>query len=199
MDINLLNNKDLLNFFIKNDISNNNDDLCLITNNILEENYITLNCNHKFNYIPIYHELIYQKRQKILDNRKLKINEIKCPYCRKITNTLIPYYKYYDVKLITGVNYPEKYCMKINECTYSKNNIKCTNSACKTQYGLYCNKHIKYNINEEEILINTNKDVYNKYKKTRVIDLKNILKENNIKTTGNKEELINRILINIKI
>ena len=201
MNNNLLNNMDLLNHFIKNDIketSSNDNEVCLITNTILEKNHITLDCNHKFNYIPLYYELLYQKRKKILDNKNLKINQIKCPYCRNITNKLIPYYKYYDVKSLSGINYPEKYCMKINECSYIKNNVKCNNSACNTKYGLFCNKHLKYNINEETILNNININDYNKYKKKKVIDLKNILKENNYKTSGNKEELINRILINIK-
>ena len=201
MNNNLLNNMDLLNYFIKNDIKeslNNENELCLITNTILEKNHITLDCNHKFNYIPLYYELIYQKRNKILDNKNLKINEIKCPYCRKITNNLIPYFKYYNVNRLTGINYPEKYCIKMNECNYIKNNIKCTNSACNTKYGLFCNKHLKYNINEETIINNVNKDDYNKCKKKKVIELKAILKENNYKISGNKEELINRILINIK-
>lgn len=201
MNNNLLNNMDLLNHFIKNDIketSNEENEVCLITNAILEKNHITLDCNHKFNYIPLYYELLYQKRKKILDNKNLKINQIKCPYCRNITNKLIPYYKYYDVKSLSGINYPEKYCMKINECSYIKNNVKCSNSACNTKYGLFCNKHLKYNINEETILNNINVNDYNKYKKKTVVDLKNILKENSYKTSGNKEELINRILINIK-
>tara|TARA_B100000035_G_C21034194_1_gene570014 strand:- start:1786 stop:2400 length:615 start_codon:yes stop_codon:yes gene_type:complete len=198
---NLLNNMDLLNYFIKNDIkdfSNNENDICLITNASLEKNHITLDCNHKFNYIPLYYELLYQKRKKILDNKNLKISEIKCPYCRNITNKLIPYYKYYDIKKLSGINYPEKYCMKINECSYVKNNIKCNNSACNTNYGLFCNKHFKYNINEETIINNISINDYNKYKKKTVVDLKNILKENSYKTSGNKEDLINRILINIK-
>lgn len=197
----MINNMDLLNYFINNTIEescNNNNELCLISNNILEKNHITLDCNHKFNYIPLHNELLYQKKKKILDNKNLEINEIKCPYCRNITNKLIPYYKYYNINRLTGINYPENYCMKINECSYIKNNIKCTNSACNTSYGLFCNKHLKYNIDDEIILNNISKDDYNKYKKKKVIELKNILKNNYYKTCGNKEDLINRILINIE-
>ena len=174
-NINSLNNMDLLNHFIKNNTEEScNHEICLITNSILEKNYITLDCNHKFNYLPLYYELLYQKRKKILDNKNLKISEIKCPYCRSITNKLIPYYKYYDVKKLSGINYPEKYCMKNNQCSYVKNNIKCNNSACNTKYGLFCNKHLKYNINEETIINNINIDDYNKYKKKKVVELKNI-------------------------
>ena len=196
---NLLNNMDLLNHFIKNDIkdfSNNENDICLITNASLEKNHITLDCNHKFNYIPLYYELLYQKRKKILDNKNLKISEIKCPYCRNITNKLIPYYKYYDVKSLSGINYPEKYCMKINECSYVKNNIKCTNSACKTENGFFCNKHLKHNLINEEILNNIDADFYETYKKKNIKELKDELRKYKLKLGGNKKDLIERLYIN---
>ena len=61
------------------------EDTCLITNEKLEYNNIELSCGHQFNYIPLYNEVKYQKTKKMLDNSQLKINEIKCPYCRTIT------------------------------------------------------------------------------------------------------------------
>ena len=30
-----------------------NDNICLISNEILKDNFITLSCNHKFNYLPL--------------------------------------------------------------------------------------------------------------------------------------------------
>ena len=188
----------LFNYYLNNfsNLNINDNSLCLISNTILEKNYITLNCNHKFNYIPLYYELIYQKKKKILDNKNLKINEIKCPYCRKITPNLVPYYKFYDVKKLSGINYPEKYCMKINECSYIKNNIKCTNNACYTKYGLYCNKHFKYNENNEEILSTMDNKFYEDYKKKTIKELKEELRKYNLKLIGNKQDLIERIYIN---
>ena len=82
------------------------DDLCLIDGLRLENNYITLECNHKFNYLSLYNEIVYQKTKKILDNSKLRINEIKCPYCRNISNKLLPFFKYYEIDQIKGVNFP---------------------------------------------------------------------------------------------
>ena len=76
-----------------NDTNNNNNDVCLISNENLDNNYIKLDCGHKFNYLPIFNEVIYQKKKRILDNNHLKLNEIKFPYCRKITKDLLPYYK----------------------------------------------------------------------------------------------------------
>jgi diphthamide synthase subunit DPH2 len=37
------------------------DNICLISKDKLHPNHITLKCNHKFNYIPIYKEVLYQK------------------------------------------------------------------------------------------------------------------------------------------
>ena len=59
---------------------------CLITHDKLEENYITLACGHKFNYLPLYHEVVKQKSGSILETAYLALNQIKCPYCRIKTN-----------------------------------------------------------------------------------------------------------------
>ena len=75
------------NEIIKESYTNNN--ICLITGEQLETNYIELDCKHCFNYIPIYNEVVYQKTKRLLDNRFLKNNQIKCPYCRKINNNLL--------------------------------------------------------------------------------------------------------------
>ena len=56
---------------------NSDDNICLISNNKLQDNYITLKCNHRFNYIEIYNEVYSQKINRILDNKFLKINENK--------------------------------------------------------------------------------------------------------------------------
>ena len=172
------------------------DNTCLITNENLRDNNIELNCGHKFNYEALYNEVVYQKTRKLLDNAQLKINEVKCPYCRIITNKLLPFYKYYSVKQVRGVTYPEEYCMKIYECDHVKNGKKCTKAGCKTENGIFCNKHLVTTKEDEIILKNENKDVFNYYKKKKMVELKKILNLNHCKVGGNKEELINRIIIN---
>ena len=112
--------KNLLNEDVKDE-----DNKCLITNENLNDNNIELNCGHKFNYEALYNEVVYQKTRKLLDNAQLKINEVKCPYCRNVTSKLLPFYKYYPVKQVRGVNFPEEYCMKIYECEHVKNGKKC--------------------------------------------------------------------------
>lgn len=88
------------------DNADNADNFCLITKEKLEPNHITLICNHKFNYIPLYNEVVNQKNKQnnMYEITKLSSNQIKCPYCRVITNKLLPYIPYPSVKVIKNVN-----------------------------------------------------------------------------------------------
>lgn len=89
------------------DTDNDNiDNICLITKEKLQPNHITLNCKHKFNYLPIYYEVVNQKNKQnnIYEITKLLTNEIKCPYCRAITYKLLPYIPYPSVKVVKNVN-----------------------------------------------------------------------------------------------
>ena len=132
-----------------------NDDICLITQEDLQDNYITLKCAHKFNYLPLYNEVVKQKTTPFsLETIKVKVNEIKCPYCRTITPNIMPFIDISGVKLIKGVNYPKKYCLMIHTCEWTykfgKNKGNCCNKpAIKTAHGVLCKMHInKYsNIN----------------------------------------------------
>jgi len=192
-----MNSKDIfLNYLSENSETAENTEKCLISNEILQPNAITLECNHKFNYIELYNEVVEQKTKKILDNSKLKLNEIKCPYCRAISKNLLPYFKYYNTKPIKGVDYPPDLSIKLNQCHYiEKNSELCGKNACITKFGNFCNNHIKYNIKEEIILTNTSANVVNFYKKKTIKELKKELQEHAIKTSGKKDDLINRLII----
>ena len=189
-----MNSKDIfLNYLSEN---GENGEKCLISNEVLVPNAITLECNHKFNYMELYYEVVEQKTKKILDNSKLKLNEIKCPYCRSISRNLLPYFKYYNTKPLKGVDHPADLSIKLNECQYiEKNSELCGKNACITKFGIFCNNHVKYNIKEEEILSNTSTNVLNLYKKKTIKELKKELQEHDIKLSGKKEELINRLII----
>ena len=90
--------KDLLN---KEEVIEDNNNVCLISSMPLDDAFICLPCNHKFNYINIYNEIIKQKQKfSNLETCKLKINQIKCPYCRTIHNNLLPYYKLSNINRI---------------------------------------------------------------------------------------------------
>jgi len=176
------------------------NEICLITREKLENNFIKLDCGHSFNYLPLYKELKEQKTKKILDNAKLKINEIKCPYCRIKSQLILPSFnKYYETKSVIGVNFPKKSCYILNNCEHYNKKTKtfCNDSACITNYGIFCNKHVKCSYIEEEKLKNISIEKNNEYKDKKVKELREILKNNKCKISGTKNELIERILLNI--
>ena len=215
------------NEIIDNEIINNeiidNDNLCLINYEKLDSNHITLYCNHKFNYVPLYKEILIQKRHKfssgnyLSSNRNsIKLNsfQIYCPYCRKIQNKLLPYIPLYkDIKLLNSINSPASMCMKHLNCNHifkTGKNIskKCNKNGFNTIYGDLCythykqylnktnkkNKIAKKEISKEDIEWTDEMELYKK--KYTVKELQQQLSEHNISKTGIKKILINRIFIN---
>ena len=202
---NLLNTSDKE---LENDISNNN--ICLITYEKLTDNSITLNCKHSFNYYPLYQEIYNQKRNfnKYFDINKLKINEIKCPYCRNINDKLLPYIPYKNVKKTSGVNYPDNLCIKNKHtCSWIFKSGKNKGSICNANSYIlegknYCyTHHNKINKNKNNDISNEIQDSwdikYDEYiKKYKVEELKQILRENKLLIGGNKKQLVIRIIKN---
>ena len=189
-----------INFY--EEINNLNDDyneneLCLLSGEKLSDNYITLSCNHKFNYLPLYNELCKQKsRYNTLEITRLSINQIKCPYCREITNKILPFIIDDNVELKNGINYPSKYSMQINNCNWIYKNGKNKNNKCGCSSFIFNNNN--FCLKHHKITNKTNtisSDDIDKYRKKYTVDkLKEILKENNLKIIGNKNELIMRLL-----
>jgi hypothetical protein len=112
-------------------LDNNSDDetkdeqkkVCLITGSDLTDKFVTLECSHTFNYITLYTEICKQKFEfqsytsDVLSNtdfKKMKNSNIdyyiKCPYCRKIQFTLLPYYEELEL--------PKKYGVNTNDTDY---------------------------------------------------------------------------------
>ncbi len=126
------------------------ENICLITKEPLENNAIKLTCNHSFNYLPLYNEICNQKiEKKKIDCVQLFIHQFKCPYCRTIQNKLLPYFPIDNVKKIRGVNSPIKYSMFLSKCKYvlksGKNKGQLCNKDCNFDY---CTRH--KNIIEKE-------------------------------------------------
>lgn len=168
---------------------------CLLTDEKLRPDAVTLLCGHSFNYIPLYKEVLFQKCSTLpknisskivalynksstalatnsqvqtmtynsslnLETMKLQYNEIKCPYCRAVTQKLLPYYPYPDVNQVKYVNSPSGLSMKGVSCEYYKLfPVKSTTKSnggggetekmcesCPTyneRYGLLCRAHMK--------------------------------------------------------
>ena len=199
------NNNNIENIEIKN-----GDNVCLLTNEPLSYNNITLDCNHTFNYLPLYKEVCYQKLDNFLETTRLHINEIKCPYCRTITKKLLPYIVLSDViQRKKGVNFPAKYCMKLHTCGWTSKNKKiCGCDAYTTDSGTYCASHHKKFVLQSETLdakqhINQVDDIewtdaHKKLNKQyKIVDLKTMLREKKLRVGGNKKQLIDRIIKNL--
>jgi hypothetical protein len=129
----------------------NEKQTCLISGEDLQDDHITLKCNHKFNYVPLVNELINQKQYTQLEIINLKQYEVKCPYCRSIQQGVIPYNEKYNIDKISGVNWPPSKLYKGNTCSAilksgKRKGLKCS-KACS---GVYCSRHIpKVNITKK--------------------------------------------------
>jgi hypothetical protein len=139
--------EDGINFYdelnkLDDDISvNEDDDICLLSHMHLDKNHIKLKCNHSFNFEPLFKEVCKQKCGKSinLEIDKVKYNQIKCPYCRKIHDHLLPNIKINsNISFIYGVNIPSKYCMSFHKCDYVLKTGKNKGKSCDS-YGYYYN------------------------------------------------------------
>jgi hypothetical protein len=155
---------------------------CLITDEPLRRDHVTLQCGHKFNYVPLFKDVLFQKCSLLpknlstsiitmytkdtptvptastatataapttgpahssiptyqsqthtsnvlsvtynssynLETTKLQYNEIKCPYCRSITPSILPYYPYPDVSKVKYVNVPPNMSLPAVSCEYEQ-------------------------------------------------------------------------------
>jgi hypothetical protein len=104
--------------------SDADNEICLITQQCLINNYVEMTCGHKFNYIPLYLDLVNHKQKfnkmEISDNH-LNPDEIRCPYCRKKQIGLLTYYEEYNLPKFHGVNFIDVSIMPIcyKSCNFS--------------------------------------------------------------------------------
>jgi hypothetical protein len=166
--MNKYNIEDNLNFYEEllkdddDDDDNDNDDDkdnhkkkengCLLTGLPLVKNSIKLECNHIFNYDALFNEVSKQKIYNELDTQYLSFHQIRCPYCRTITNQLLPYIPSINKKKVNGVNSPDKFTMKHKVCSYvflcGKNKgKKCYGKGFETDFDCdLCEKHWKMKV-----------------------------------------------------
>jgi hypothetical protein len=90
---------------LDSDSEDNSNNVCLITGTALIDKFVVLECNHSFNYAALYTEICKQKFEfQTYSTDSLSKNDlhfiknnnihyyIKCPYCRHVQYTLLPYY-----------------------------------------------------------------------------------------------------------
>jgi hypothetical protein len=128
-----------------NEKTEEDNNLCLITNQSLKDNFVKLNCGHKFNYGPLFLDLKNHK-QKFNgmegSTGKLATDEIRCPYCRTKQKGVLPYYEELEFPKTNGVNY-------INPFTSSKP-LSCSYKTCEfvslnTEYDPSGNNPVEFN------------------------------------------------------
>lgn len=91
---------------LDNSENHENGQVCLITNAPLTKHFVELECKHTFNYIPLFKDLVNHKTKfSSLDSHRLRMNEIRCPYCRNKQNSLLPYIEELDMPKQHGVNW----------------------------------------------------------------------------------------------
>lgn len=81
---------------------------CLITNQLLTDKFIQLQCGHKFNYVPLFLDIKNHKQKfNALEGNSTRLdnNEIRCPYCRNKHSGVLPYYEEFGYAKINGVNH----------------------------------------------------------------------------------------------
>lgn len=192
-----------INFFdeLNNEYDDTNDN-CLIENNPLTDNFITLSCNHKFNYLPLYNEVVKQKtKYNPNETTKLKINQIKCPYCRQITNNILPCVPCIDgVSKLNGVTVPNKFSLQHKPCSWiyksGKNKGLCCNeNGFVSKFGNICEKH--WNLTKKKdsnIDVTWTTEMQDLYNNNTVVTLKQMLRDRNLTLSGNKRDLVIRLL-----
>ena len=159
------------------DDSDDEDTLCQITGSPLDSKAITLECNHHFNYEALYKEICNQrfvfktyeyiklsnKEQKILADSN-KDYFIKCPYCRNIQFTILPYYEELGLDKKYGINSLDPSLPEKIVYTYRykpKPHMLCAENKMFTCYGvLFKQGKCCYKLNEP---LNNNKECKNLY------------------------------------
>jgi hypothetical protein len=111
----------------------NDENKCLITLQELTDDFVELDCGHKFNYEPLFKDIQNHKNKfNKLERNVLLTNEIRCPYCRTIHNKLLPLndkfpkvhgVNYKDDELILFNNSQNDYIWFQGMCEYSKEHI----------------------------------------------------------------------------
>ncbi len=112
------------------------DNTCLITHDKLSDKHVTMTCGHKFNYIPLYNDILNHKTK--FNNMEssvgiLRVNEYRCPYCRYKQSGVLPYYPELGLSKINGIN-----CLVPHLSTGSKEVDQC----CYTSVNLYYDPNI---------------------------------------------------------
>tara|TARA_B100001758_G_scaffold105802_1_gene90681 strand:- start:8248 stop:8937 length:690 start_codon:yes stop_codon:yes gene_type:complete len=149
--------------YADSDVDDDDENVCLITGETLLNDHITLPCNHKFNYESIFNEIKKQKRSFFPNSKfnnyyeidKVKKYQIKCPYCRRKFDGLLPPSSNPNFQQLLFVNFPYSKCIMLDKCKYTFLSGKRKGFACsKSCNGNYCSFHKRIMNKREKALLN---------------------------------------------
>lgn len=131
---------------------------CLISHELFDHNVISLPCNHSFNFLPLYHELLRQNRRD---------PNLHCPYCRTVhIQTVLPHVKLNRSMVYRqGINKPAEYCLPFHSCDYvfssgKRKGNKCDSTGFFMNNGKYCaTHHTTVQLQKEKEIIKEKKDI----------------------------------------
>jgi len=176
---------------------------CLITNNNLEKNYVTLPCGHNFNYKSLLNEFISLKEPNRYKRHKLKHGLSICPYCRQTHNGLLLHIpdEAGDKQIygITTTSY--KNAIPHRDCEYTYKTGKNKGLLCQSKHAFitndttFCKKHRQIYLKQQDSL-KLNETALNTcpFLTTNTCEkLRCFLKSINENTQGNKSELVLKV------
>lgn len=198
----------------KEDSQKDEDNICLISNEELTSNFVKLKCGHKFNYLPLYKDIINHKNKfnsMEMTSSTVRKEQIRCPYCRSIHNNLLPYVEMEGVEKKHGINFFdenfEKYTHKfIGECCYESINHLYDDT--KEEEFITNPKMIKCNTTEVIKIKENGKDycsyhkslIQKEFLKEKIKKEKDALKESKLlaKIKEKKEKIMEKEKVNIE-
>ena len=122
-------------------IHTDNTEKCLISNEPLSDYYITLPCNHKFNYLPLLNACI--ENNKVQYKRNLQLRT-KCPYCKRRYKECLPYNPLLEKKRHYNINSPTSAGFSNGKCGYIYKSGKNKGLSCNaSSYYNLCGLHLK--------------------------------------------------------
>ena len=108
---------------------------CLITDEKLRKDHVTLNCGHRFNYVPLFKEVLFQKCSLLPKNLSSKIiTTYTKPAITSSSPTTLPTNQTNQPSNVTSVLYNSSYNLETTKLNY--NEMKCPYCRAKTPYIL---------------------------------------------------------------
>ena len=158
---------------------------CLISDEVLVDKFVKLPCGHSFNYIPLYNDIKNHKTKfnhMEASSSRLATHEMRCPYCRSIHASLLPYYEDLNLAKIDGVNFLDNIIKTDKVCAFICH-VPENPTTCLCTYG------IKINFFDKQMYCHYHNTTVNATYLTQIKDKKQKIKDENQKVKDEKQKV----------